>query len=1583
MDNYLKFKKNIFGIIILFLLLMNTVYAVSLNDGQYRSYSFNKLANYKYTVRLNVTSGDCDLYGHHSGYPTQSNYHRKSDNPSGQNESFTFDSTKDTKYFLRVYAYNGSCSFNPPTFSKTYNGSTTNNPPTLTSKSISKSSFNSGTSVTFSSTWNDPENKYIVDVQVRYRKQGTSSWSTNTMSYISGTTFRKTKTITGSAGTYEYQFRASDADTANGTRTNTTSWKTGGTFTINEDVIDPQLPTLSLKDVNPTIGKKGDTFNFEVTLSKALPTGYEVYMNFNTTNNSGWLSESDAGGHIKMSCSGTICRASKTLTQAGDRKVRVGIFKNNTLQGSYSNEKSFKVNETTTTGLPTTILSPVKGAFTVASSSSTKWSFNQHKTDKHKPNKGIGGSDDTYAWDINLNYPSDNTDKGKPVYAVADGFVTIQYADRLNGSKGSFGQLLIEHNNGGVKWWSGYLHMRNIEVSPSTASHKVWVTKNTILGYISDKGANNDHLHFAVYKGENKQYKLKSFNVAFSERSTVVIPPSGTTTKGIDVSHFNGQVNWNNVASGGVKFAFIKSSEGYADSTFPESKAYDNQFVNNMNGAISNNILVGAYHLVRPEFNKGTEEAKIEARYFISKIESFYKNNSLLPPVIDLESTSSYYSRSSLTDWVLSFAQEVEDTLGVKPILYMNENYIRNKVDSSRLSSYLLWVAKYSNSSPYIGSWSKYNYWQYTDTGTVSGVNGSVDINVFNGSLSQLRNQLTNSTSITLPTLSLKDVNPTIGKKGDTFNFEATLSKALPAGYEVYMNFNTINNSGWLSESDACGHIKMSCSGTKCTSSKTLTQAGDRKVRVGIFKNNALQGSYSSEKSFKVNETIPTTGEDPILAISKDIDAQTGSRYLSIENKVIIELNVKNAQIIKVDFDEDGITDVTKTITADGTYKLSYKFDRNKYISDESDYWAKQFTLKAIAINEEGKESSAITSTFTVYEYNEWLNTKKPNILSINPNPLKAKSGFQNIYLNGTNFYNGSVVYIDYGSGWKYQNTTKSNGKLLVNIQTTKEASGIWKFKVLNTKNESNIFNVQIEEDKNYQLDKQIEEKEIDNLNQAFNTYIKETMTNVDSTLRASDNRLNGYKNNEQEIKLAHSKYISHAIIKIRYAGYDNSTFANYPALVRLEYVKKYNLSSDEFKFPIFEWITVNNKDYLEAILLKAKLYVKGNPILMGICGHEVSGVCISSKINKIITKESVKDITKVLKKQYSSLSAEKVAIATKEGVAQASREILNDYKDTPEDLTNALTGVFSFTVKLIKNPSDTIDGAIDTLDGAKETVKMLSSEIGDIAKNIPKLVENMTPRYKVYYTAYLTTHLAHEFAPTSKLKLLKLTKLDKFKRPLWLSKSNLLKVAIKQGYPIKLSIIKYFDKKDWEVFEEIYTKLYKKDKLIKEEHILLSLISNNNQKEFKKYLLRIWRGNRFNKLREKFFDANEVYIDTGKTIKNGKGIEVKKYFRLDSYNTKRNPKGIFSRKDTQLSDITEQTAKKYLKELKDKYPAGAIIADVKSSRKYDPPLNGKKLEGQLYLEVPVQNKAVSKEILDYANDKEIIIRDINGKEYN
>ena len=150
---------------------------------------------------------------------------------------------------------------------------------------------------------------------------------------------------------------------------------------------------------------------------------------------------------------------------------------------------SCKIGSTTGVSLakswaPTKVSCPVVGS---------SWT-NARGSSLHAPGKGIGGADDSYAFDLNQ---SGDADAGKPVYAVADGEI---YTGNGWGGK-SYGQILINHteSNGG-EWSTGYLHLVNIMQTTGK------VHKGQIIGYIGNKSPTPNlpnHLHFAVYKGHN------------------------------------------------------------------------------------------------------------------------------------------------------------------------------------------------------------------------------------------------------------------------------------------------------------------------------------------------------------------------------------------------------------------------------------------------------------------------------------------------------------------------------------------------------------------------------------------------------------------------------------------------------------------------------------------------------------------------------------------------------------------------------------------------------------------------------------------------------------------------------------------------------------------------------------------------------------------------------------------------------------------------------------------------------------------------------------------------------------------------
>jgi len=198
------------------------------------------------------------------------------------------------------------------------------------------------------------------------------------------------------------------------------------------------------------------------------------------------------------------------------------------------------------------------------------------------------------------------------------------------------------------------------------------------------------------------------------------------TLYGIDVSSWQDTINWQVVYEDGYRFSFVKATEGVGWS--------DSLFEINMIEGSSAGLLLGAYHFATPT----VDDAVDEAEYFV-EIAGDYITEGYLKPVLDLEQGSSL-GLIVLSNWVHTWMQTVETLTGVEPMIYVNSNYANNFLSAS-IAQYPLWIAHWTydpNTTPDIGIWSNWSFWQYSDQGNIEGISGYVDLNVFNGDLLEL-----------------------------------------------------------------------------------------------------------------------------------------------------------------------------------------------------------------------------------------------------------------------------------------------------------------------------------------------------------------------------------------------------------------------------------------------------------------------------------------------------------------------------------------------------------------------------------------------------------------------------------------------------------------------------------------------------------------------------------------------------------------------------------------------------------------------------------------------------------------------------
>ena len=228
------------------------------------------------------------------------------------------------------------------------------------------------------------------------------------------------------------------------------------------------------------------------------------------------------------------------------------------------------------------------------------------------------------------------------------------------------------------------------------------------LGFKTDKYANE------LSADERKLADIRIYEVLHKHDNKAI---------GFDVSEYQGEINWEQTyhieEAFELSYVFIRASAG--------KDRIDSRFEENWKGAKARQLIRGAYHYYRPN-----ENSKEQATNFINNV-TLQKGD--LPPILDIEKLPKTQSVARLKIGLRNWLTAVEKHYGVKPIIYSGESYYKDFL-KEEFSAYPLWIANYNFWRNDLES--DWQFWQFTEKAKIEGIDGMVDLNIFNGDKNDL-----------------------------------------------------------------------------------------------------------------------------------------------------------------------------------------------------------------------------------------------------------------------------------------------------------------------------------------------------------------------------------------------------------------------------------------------------------------------------------------------------------------------------------------------------------------------------------------------------------------------------------------------------------------------------------------------------------------------------------------------------------------------------------------------------------------------------------------------------------------------------
>ena len=194
--------------------------------------------------------------------------------------------------------------------------------------------------------------------------------------------------------------------------------------------------------------------------------------------------------------------------------------------------------------------------------------------------------------------------------------------------------------------------------------------------------------------------------------------------RGIDISHYEGDIDWSKVKTDGLSFVYIKATEG--------GDGLDDKFAANWKGAEGAGLARGAYH-----FYNFCKDGAVQAANFMKTVPV---EAGALPMTIDLEESAdckTMPAKAAFRKDLADFVAKVQAAYGHQPILYVNYS-IYDAYFNGENDTYRLWIADVKHEAPTMPGNAPWAMWQYGWHGAVAGITGEVDLDVFNGTPAML-----------------------------------------------------------------------------------------------------------------------------------------------------------------------------------------------------------------------------------------------------------------------------------------------------------------------------------------------------------------------------------------------------------------------------------------------------------------------------------------------------------------------------------------------------------------------------------------------------------------------------------------------------------------------------------------------------------------------------------------------------------------------------------------------------------------------------------------------------------------------------